>query len=65
MVDCLAYLGRHEEARALYERLLQRSNDVGLFGEEIDQLPATSHERPVTRYAFTLNAVSWNPKQKE
>ncbi|MFK0119317.1 glycoside hydrolase family 15 protein [Streptomyces sp. NPDC090994] len=32
----LALIGRHDEARALYERLLGLSNDVGLLAEEWD-----------------------------
>jgi GH15 family glucan-1,4-alpha-glucosidase len=36
LADCLALLGRHDEARALFERLLALSNDVGLLAEEYD-----------------------------
>jgi GH15 family glucan-1,4-alpha-glucosidase len=32
--DCLAMQGRHDEARALFERVLAVSNDVGLLSEE-------------------------------
>jgi hypothetical protein len=35
-VDALLATGRASEARALFERLLERSNDVGLYAEEID-----------------------------
>ena len=35
-VDNLVLLGRHEEARAMFERLLALSNDVGLLAEEYD-----------------------------
>jgi GH15 family glucan-1,4-alpha-glucosidase len=35
-VDCLELLGRHDEAHALFERLLGVSNDLGLFSEEYD-----------------------------
>lgn len=35
-VDTLVLLGRHEEARAHFERLLELANDVGLFAEEYD-----------------------------
>jgi GH15 family glucan-1,4-alpha-glucosidase len=34
--DCLELLGRHEEARALFQRLLGLCNDVGLLAEEYD-----------------------------
>ena len=36
LVDCLAVLGRHDEARALFERLLGIRNDLGLLAEEYD-----------------------------
>jgi GH15 family glucan-1,4-alpha-glucosidase len=36
LVDNLALLGRHDEARGLFERLLELRNDVGLFAEEYD-----------------------------
>lgn len=35
-VDALVLLGRHEEARAHFERLLALTNDVGLLAEEYD-----------------------------
>ena len=38
-VDALLHVGRGEEARALFERLLAMANDVGLYAEEVD--PAT------------------------
>ncbi len=34
--DNLVLLGRHDDARALYERLLSLRNDVGLLAEEYD-----------------------------
>ena len=34
--DNLVLLGRHNEARALFERLLSLANDVGLLAEEYD-----------------------------
>ena len=39
LVDNYLLLGRHDEARALFERLLSLRNDVGLLSEEYD--PAT------------------------
>jgi GH15 family glucan-1,4-alpha-glucosidase len=36
LVDCLELLGRHDEAHALFERLLGLANDVGLLSEEYD-----------------------------
>jgi GH15 family glucan-1,4-alpha-glucosidase len=35
-VDALVLLGRHEEARAHFDRLLSLANDVGLLSEEYD-----------------------------
>jgi GH15 family glucan-1,4-alpha-glucosidase len=35
-VDYLAQSGRLHEASQRFERLLEHSNDVGLFGEEMD-----------------------------
>jgi len=34
LADCMIMQGRHEEARALFERVLAVSNDVGLLSEE-------------------------------
>jgi GH15 family glucan-1,4-alpha-glucosidase len=36
LVDNLALVGRHDEARALFERLLALRNDVGLLSEQYD-----------------------------
>ena len=36
LVDAKVMLGRHDEARALFERLLSLRNDVGLLAEEYD-----------------------------
>ena len=36
LVDALVLLGRHEEARAHFERLLGLTNDVGLLAEEYE-----------------------------
>ena len=37
LVIDLALIGRHEDARELFERLLALRNDLGLFAEEYDQ----------------------------
>ncbi len=39
LVDALLHVGRGGEARALFERLLAKANDAGLYAEEVD--PAT------------------------
>jgi GH15 family glucan-1,4-alpha-glucosidase len=36
LVDCLELLERHDEAHALFERLVSLANDVGLLAEEYD-----------------------------
>ena len=36
LVDCLALIGRHDDAVALFERLLGLANDVRLLSEEYD-----------------------------
>ena len=36
LVDCYELVGRHDEAHALFERLVGLSNDVGLLAEEYD-----------------------------
>ncbi len=36
LVEALLTTGRADEARALFERLLSRANDVGLYAEEVD-----------------------------
>jgi GH15 family glucan-1,4-alpha-glucosidase len=36
MVDCLHMIGRHDDARQMFERLLEVRNDLGLLAEEYD-----------------------------
>lgn len=36
LVDALLLCGRYDDARSLFEQLLARANDVGLYAEEID-----------------------------
>lgn len=36
LVDALLHLGRHGDAKALFERLIALANDVGLYAEEIE-----------------------------
>lgn len=54
-VGCLALAGRNAEAAALFERLLARGNDLGLFAEEIDA--QTGEQRGNLPQGFTHMAV--------
>ena len=53
--SCLALVGRVDEAHARLGRLLSRSNDMGLFAEEIDA--ATFEQRGNFPQGFTHMAV--------
>ena len=54
-VGCLALDGRTGEAKAAFERLLARGNDVGLFAEMID--PKTGEQRGNTPQGFSHMAL--------
>ncbi|MBP0491174.1 glycoside hydrolase family 15 protein [Pararoseomonas indoligenes] len=54
-VGCLALAGRTEPARLVFERLLGRGNDLGLFAEEIDA--ATGEQRGNFPQGFTHMAL--------
>jgi GH15 family glucan-1,4-alpha-glucosidase len=55
LVDCLELLGRHDEAHALFERLLSLRNDLGLIAEEYD--PAERRQLGNFPQAFTHLAL--------
>ncbi len=52
--DNLALMGRHEEAREVFERLLSLRNDVGLLAEEYD----TGGKRQVGNFPQAFSHVS-------
>lgn len=54
-VGCLALGGRAAEAKAAFERLIARANDVGLLAEEID--PATGAQRGNMPQGFSHMAL--------
>ncbi|WP_336486406.1 glycoside hydrolase family 15 protein [Methylobacterium nigriterrae] len=54
-VGCLALAGRTAEATAVFERLIARGNDLGLFAEEIDA--ETGEQRGNTPQGFTHMAL--------
>ena len=54
-VGCLALAGRMEEATPLFERLIARGNDLGLFAEEIDA--QSGEQRGNLPQGFTHMAV--------
>lgn len=51
LVGCLAMAGERERAEKLFERLAARTNDLGLFAEEID--PVTGEQRGNFPQAFS------------
>ncbi|GFG53594.1 glucoamylase [Mycolicibacterium agri] len=52
LVDALCGIKRHDEATALFERLLSLRNDVGMLSEEFD--PHTEQQLGNTPQAFSL-----------
>ncbi|TAM07651.1 MAG: hypothetical protein EPN70_02025 [Paraburkholderia sp.] len=59
LVDALLFSGEPEHARLLFERLLERGNDVGLYAEEID--PETGDFLGNFPQAYTISPSSIPP----
>jgi GH15 family glucan-1,4-alpha-glucosidase len=56
LVDCYELVGRHDEAHALFDRLLGLANDVGLLSEEYD--PKAKRQLGNFPQAFTHLALA-------
>jgi GH15 family glucan-1,4-alpha-glucosidase len=54
LVDCLGLIGREEDARTLFDRLLGIRNDVGLLSEEYD----VEHHRLVGNFPQAFSHVA-------
>ncbi|MDQ2925670.1 MAG: glycoside hydrolase family 15 protein [Acidobacteriota bacterium] len=69
MVTCLHLMGRTDEAKAMFERLLGLRNDIGLLSEEYDLLekrmlgnfPQALSHIALAHAAFTLSG-QWKPE---
>ncbi|MES2390250.1 MAG: glycoside hydrolase family 15 protein [Acidobacteriota bacterium] len=69
LVICLYLIGREEEARAMFDRLLALRNDVGLLSEEYDakaqrmlgNFPQALSHIALAHAAFTLSG-QWRPE---
>ncbi|MGH2558051.1 MAG: glycoside hydrolase family 15 protein [Thermomicrobiales bacterium] len=55
LVDCLTAIGRIDEAKAIFDRMLGYASDLGLFAEEVD--PATEASLGNYPQAFTHLAL--------
>jgi GH15 family glucan-1,4-alpha-glucosidase len=72
LVDCLALMGRQEDAEALFERLLALRNDVGLLAEEYDvsaqrllgNFPQAFSHVALVNAACTLARSSYGPESR-
>ena len=70
MVTNLWLIGRHDEARAMYERLLALRNDVGLLSEEFDpkakrmvgNFPQALSHIAMAHAAYAISG-SWRPDE--
>jgi GH15 family glucan-1,4-alpha-glucosidase len=69
MVTCLWLIGRRDEARGMFHRLLELRNDVGLLSEEYDpkakrmlgNFPQALSHIALAHAAFTLSG-QWQPE---
>jgi pentatricopeptide repeat protein len=64
MVDALARLGQHDEAASMFAELCERSNDLGLFAEEMDPTSGEhlgNFPQALTHAALLQAAVALDP----
>jgi GH15 family glucan-1,4-alpha-glucosidase len=72
MVTCLWLIGRKEDARTMFERLLALRNDVGLLSEEYDfankrmvgNFPQALSHIALVHAAFAISGL-WSPESPE
>jgi GH15 family glucan-1,4-alpha-glucosidase len=72
MVDAYILLGRHDDARKLFERLVGLCNDVGLLSEEYDprlcrlvgNFPQAFSHVALVNSAFNLNNAAKPAEQR-
>lgn len=70
MVACLWLMGRHEDARSFFDRLLHLANDIGLLSEEYDSrserqvgnFPQALSHIALLHAAFTISG-HWSPQE--
>ena len=73
LADCLSLMGRKDEARALFERLLALRNDLGLLAEEYDarakrqvgNFPQAFSHVSLVNAAYNLSGVSLPQEEPE
>ncbi len=66
-VDNLVLLGRHDEARVMFERILSLGNDVGLYSEEYDALNGRmlgNFPQAFTHVAIITTALNLSKRDK-
>jgi GH15 family glucan-1,4-alpha-glucosidase len=64
LVDCLALIGRHDDAVVLYERLLGLRNDLGLLAEEFDPVAGRqlgNYPQAFSHVALVSSAITLCP----
>jgi GH15 family glucan-1,4-alpha-glucosidase len=66
LADCYAMMGRYEDSRRLFERLLSLRNDVGLLSEEYDPTAGRlvgNFPQAFSHVGLVNTALSLTPRQ--